>query len=209
MIFEEDLHLPLLFTAYLIVVASPGPATMAIMGGAISGGRQTALTLVAGIYTGTILWAVTAATGIATMLTACGGAVHLLRVAGGLYLIFLAGRLARSALATAAPEAGPVQRGRSGGLFLRGLLLQLTNPKAGLSWIAVMSLGLRPDAGPETVRVIAAGCLLIALTVFLGYALVFSTPAVARLLYRLRRWIEAGLAALYACAGFGLLLVQR
>lgn len=32
------------------------------------------------------------------------------------------------------------------GYFLRGLTIQMTNPKAVLAWIAIVSLGLQPEA---------------------------------------------------------------
>ena len=42
-------HLLLVFTAYVIAAASPGPSNMRIMGVAMHQGRQAALTLAAGV----------------------------------------------------------------------------------------------------------------------------------------------------------------
>jgi NAD(P)H-dependent FMN reductase len=45
------------------------------------------------------------------------------------------------------PHQTTVERQRSSCAYvLRGLAIQMTNPKAALAWIAVMSLGLRHDA---------------------------------------------------------------
>ena len=93
-------QLLLVYTAYVMAAASPGPANMAIMGIAMSKGRAPAMVLAAGIVTGSLFWAVLAATGISTVLSAYAGALTALKIAGGLYLLYLAYRSARSALST-------------------------------------------------------------------------------------------------------------
>ncbi|WP_338405350.1 LysE family transporter, partial [Achromobacter xylosoxidans] len=55
-------HLAMVYGTYLIATASPGPSTMAIMATAMRDGRGPALALAAGVVTGSLFWALLAAT---------------------------------------------------------------------------------------------------------------------------------------------------
>ena len=90
-------------------------------------------------------------------------------------------------------------------LYRRGLLMHLSNPKSILSWIALVTLGLGPGASRQDVYLILAGCAVLSVTIFCGYALVFSTPPMVRMYRRARRGIEGVLAAFFGFAGLSLL----
>lgn len=204
---EHFNQLMLVYATYLIATASPGPSNMAIMGVAMGQGRSAALTLSLGVVTGSMFWAILAATGIATVLAAYAQALFAIKIAGGLYLLYLAYKSARAAL-SANPAQQRVSRTPDSrfALYRLGLLLHLTNPKAVLAWIAIMSLGLRADASSYTLLAIVAGCAALGVVVFGGYALVFSTPPMVRGYQKARRWIEATLAVFFGYAGLRLLL---
>lgn len=204
---EHLYQLLLVYATYLIATASPGPSNMAIMGVAMSQGRASALALALGVTTGSLFWAVLAATGVSAILASYAEALFIIKVAGGLYLLYLACKAARSARAPRrpAPEAGGATA-NAWQLYRRGVLLHLTNPKAVLAWIAIMSLGLRADSPSYTFPAIVMGCAVLGLFVFGGYAVVFSTPLMVRAYQRSRRWIEGILSAAFAYAGIRLLL---
>jgi threonine efflux protein len=198
----------LVYASYVIASASPGPSNMAIMGVAMSQGRAPAVVLAAGVLTGSQFWAILAATGISTILSAYAGALVALKIAGGLYLLYLAYRSARSALAATRPQTfsgAVVSRVDYAALYRRGVLLHLTNPKAILAWMAIMTLGLKPDAAPYTLAAILGGCLVLGLIVNGGYALIFSTSPMVYAYQKARRWIEGTLAVFFGFAGLRLL----
>lgn len=206
MYLEHVHHLMLVYTAYLIAVASPGPSNMAIMGVAMNQGRASAVALALGVMTGSLFWAVLAAAGISTLLAQFADALFAIKIAGGLYLLYLAYKSAKSALSSHVQQVRtdtPTKRAR---LYRRGVLLHLTNPKSILGWIAIMSLGLRPDAPSYTLQAIIAGCAILGVTVFVGYALMFSTALMGRAYRKSRRWIEGTLAMFFGYAGIRLLL---
>jgi threonine/homoserine/homoserine lactone efflux protein len=201
-------HLLLVFTAYVIAAASPGPSNMRIMGVAMHQGRQAALTLAAGVVTGSIFWGMMAATGVSAILTRYAEALIVLKIFGGLYLLFLALKAGRAALTSEeAARLAPADRTVSGlALYRRGLLMHLGNPKAVLGWIAILTLGLGPGASWHSVVVILGGCAVLAVVIFCSYAILFSTAPMVRLYRRARRWIEGVLAAFFGFAGLSLLL---
>ncbi|NGO62132.1 LysE family transporter [Rhizobium daejeonense] len=179
---------------------------MAIMGVAMNRGRASAVALALGILTGSMFWAALAATGISTILTRYAEALFVIKIAGGLYLLYLAYKSAKSALL---PGGAPMRTDATvtlSALYRKGLLLHLTNPKSILGWIAIMSLGLRPDAPAYTLAAIVGGCAVIGFSVFIGYALMFSTAVMGRAYRKSRRWVESTLAMVFGFAGIRLLL---
>lgn len=206
MLEEHVQHLLVVFAAYLVVIASPGPSTMAIMGVAMKQGRESAVLLALGVVTGSMFWAVLAATGVATVLIAYAEAVFFIKVAGGLYLLFLAWKSARSALTAQNGELNSIAPARKAMFYSRGVLLHLSNPKAVLGWVAIMALGLRPDAPSHTLLTIIVGCAILGLTVNVGYAMLFSTGVLGRAYQKFSKWIEGALALVFGYAGLRLLL---
>jgi threonine/homoserine/homoserine lactone efflux protein len=202
-------HLLLVFTAYIVGAASPGPSNMRIMGVAMHQGRKPALLLAAGVISGSFFWGSMAATGVSAILAQFAQALFALKIVGGIYLVFLAIKAGRSAFASDARieqmmAAAPTVPGFS--LYRRGLLMHLTNPKALLGWIATMTLGLGPEATPTTVAIILAGCAVLSITIFCGYAIVFSSAPMILGYRKARRWIEGTLALVFGAAGIKLLL---
>ncbi|HAT4999461.1 TPA: LysE family translocator [Serratia marcescens] len=202
-------QLALVYGAYLLATASPGPSNMAIMGVAMRDGRRPALVLAAGVVTGSLCWAMLAATGLSAVLATYAQALWAIKIVGGVYMLYLALRAGRSAL-----RASPVTTGIAAGdsarsyqrLYRQGVLMHLGNPKAIMSWMAIMSLGLRQGAPEQVLPAIIGGCALLGVTIFGGYALLFSTAPMIAFYTRVRRWIEGTLALLFALAGLELLI---
>lgn len=197
-------HLIIVFTTYIVGAASPGPSNMRIMGIAMHRGRRPALMLAAGVITGSFFWGSMAAAGVSALLAQYAQAIGALKIIGGTYLLFLAFKAGRSALTSdgrheAETAAAPNLSGFS--LYRRGLLMHLTNPKALLGWLATMTLGLGPEATPSTVGIVLAGCAVLSISIFCGYAMVFSTAPMVHAYRRARRWIEGTLAAVFGAAG--------
>jgi threonine/homoserine/homoserine lactone efflux protein len=205
-------QIALVYGTYLVATASPGPSNMAIMATAMRDGRVPALVLASGVITGSLFWAILAATGISAVLAAYAEALLVIKILGGVYLLYLAFRAGRSATRpvsdmTGAMAGRPTPPYRQ--LYRQGVLMHIGNPKAVLAWIAIMSLGLRQDAPSGVLPAIIGGCALLGILVFGGYAVIFSTAPMVALYERLRRWIEGGLCALFAVAGLKLIASGR
>lgn len=192
--------------AYLLGTASPGPSNMAIMATAMSQGRKPALMLAAGVVSGSLCWALLVATGLSTLLLAWAEAVTVIKIAGGLYLLWLAAKAARGAVKKAPPQPRTDVAPATGAvLYRRGLMMHLSNPKAIMVWMAIMSLGLRPGAAASVLPAIVCGCALLGVAVFSGYALLFSTQTMSQGYRKCRRVIEGAFALFFTAAGLKLL----
>lgn len=187
--------------AFMIVAVSPGPATLSNAAVAMHHGRETGLVYGAGLACGLAAWGLVAATGVGALLQASTVSLTALRVAGGLYLLWLALGSMRSALR---PAENLTSRFSGSTWFVRGLVLNLSNPKAMFAWMAALSVGLGPENGFVDLAVATLVCGVIGGLVYLGYTMLFSIEPVMGLYRRLRHWIDGAMAALYAAAGLGL-----
>jgi len=203
------LYLPsllVILTIFTVGVASPGPATLMILGTAMSRGRSSAVALSLGVVTGSLFWGCVAAFGFVAAIKASTSLFTVMKLAGGLYLFYLAFRSWRSALTVnhslQVQSATTVNLRRS---YVRGLLLHLTNPKAPLVWLATLSVGLG-DTAPLPFLVLAIVlCELVAIIVFVGYAFLFSTPTASQFYISFRRPFDAVLGLLFGAAAIKIL----
>ncbi|MDF1717676.1 MAG: LysE family translocator [Antarcticimicrobium sp.] len=186
---------------------SIGPNILAIIGTSMERGRAQGKRLAMGVAVGSGLWATLTVGGLTALITAYAEAVTVLKVFGAGYLLWLAYKAFRSA---ARPEGDIAARAaRGGNLFLRGLTVQMTNPKAALQWIAIVGIGLGPEAPLWTGLALIAIATSLSLAGHLAYAVTFSTQPVIVFYRRARRWIDAGLGLFFTFAAFKLATFER
>lgn len=193
--------------AFALIVFSPGPAVLAILATGLSEGRVKALALTAGVLTGSSIWAVAALVGLVGFLETLSAALVWLKIVSGLYLLYLAWKALRGALSNDQPAAMRIgARDALSGYYLAGLFVHLTNPKAVFGWVAVMALGLHPEATGSEALVLTAACLAVVIVGKLAMALLFSTPGLRRRYERARRVILLSFAGFFAFAGLRMML---
>jgi amino acid exporter len=168
----------LAYSAFLLGIASPGPNVLAIMGTSMNVGRPAGLALGLGVAAGSFCWAMLAATGLSMVLVSYAVALTVIKITGGCYLLWLAYKAFRSAVSKHDIEVrmlanAPASRS---GFFLRGLTIQMTNPKAALAWTAIISLGLHTNAPIWVAAVIVIGTTVLSVIIHAVYALLFSSP---------------------------------
>jgi len=201
-------ELIVLWIAWIVAGGSPGPATLSIAGTSMKSGRRAGLIFVLGILAGSASWGIAAALGMSAVMMANAWVFTLLRYAGAAYLLFLALKSLRSALS---PDKAMLQRavtGSSADLFLKGALIHITNPKAILAWGAVYAIAVPVDAGMGELAWMFGFLFSGTILIFVGYALLFSTPGVVRIYQKLRRGFEFTFAALFGAAAVKILTTR-
>ena len=195
-------NLILIASAFFVAAASPGPATLAAATVSMSAGRRGGLLFGLGLSVGLAFWGLVAATGLGAILQSSVYVLAILKALGGLYLLWLAFNSAKSATRQDEVEPGYSAQKR---FFSRGLLLNLSNPKAVFAWMAVLALGLGPENGSTHLILATVSCMLLGFLIYAAYALIFSTTGAMALYRKARRWVEGIVAGLFALAGFALL----
>lgn len=207
---EITLYLPgilLAYTAFLLAIASPGPNILAVIGTSMGVGRGSGIALALGVASGSFTWALLTVFGLSALLATYAWALLGIKVFGGAYLLWLAYKTFKSAASRHDIEAKELAGGRRTpfGYFRRGYIIQMTNPKAALAWIAIISLGLKGGAPHWVGAVIVLGTFALSVGIHVLYALAFSTPVMVRAYGKARRTIQAVLGTFFAFAGLRLL----
>lgn len=197
----------LAYSAFLLAIASPGPNILAVIGTSMSVGRTSGIALAFGVAAGSFTWALLTVFGLSAILASYASALIAIKIFGGLYLLWLAYKSFKSATSRHDIEAQELAGGRRSpvGYLKRGYIIQMTNPKAALAWVAIISLGLGEGAPIWVGAVIVAGTFALSVIIHVLYAVAFSTPAMVRIYGLARRGIQGVLGAFFAFAGLRLL----
>ncbi len=192
---------PAFLIASTLLILSPGPGTLAILGAA-TGSRRAGFEALAGTSTGDAILMAAAAIGAATLLHTYPTAFDVLRYGGGAYLVWLGIQALRSrqqTLAVSAPAPGQA--------FKRSVLVTLLNPKAIVFFMAFFPQFIRSDAGPESFAIL--GAVFIAMNCIYQAVLINGAAFVLRHLDEAPHWalwINRTLGAAFVLFGLRLAL---
>ena len=199
------------FAAALLLALAPGPDIIFVLTLSAAEGRRSGLAVAAGLLAGVMVHTLAVALGLAAVFAASPTAFTVLRAAGSAYLLYLAwGAWRAGALLEAGQEAGSApQRAPWPRLMLRGLLMNLTNPKVVLFFLALLPQFVRPGRGP-----VAAQIVFLGLEFALAAGIVFSAVACAAAALRERlagsarvqRWLNRAAALVFVALAVSLLL---
>ena len=197
----------LAYGAFLLTVLSPGPNVLAIMGTSMGVDRRSGLALGMGVAAGTVFWASLSAFGLSQFIASYAWTLIVIKIVGAFFLLWLAYKAFRSAVSPHVIETQTLDGGRRSrrGYFLNGFAINVSNPKAALAWIAIISLGLAPDSPSWVAVALVVGTTLISIICHAVYAIVFSTAPLIAMYARARRWIQGALGVFFAYAGIQLL----
>jgi homoserine/homoserine lactone efflux protein len=202
----------LYFATWLLVALTPGPAVLCSVSQSTRYGFRSSIAGISGIQLGNLVFFVCIACGLGTLLAKAAGAFTVLRFIGAVYLVYLGARIIlssfrRSGLKTAQPAATlPAHRG----LFLQGLLVQLTNPKALLFVSALLPQFIDPQrpAMPQLV-ILVLTTIAVDSVVLSSYAFAVHRGVRSFRASRLSAWLERVFGAVLVLFGFRLLLSRK
>ncbi|PID42554.1 MAG: threonine transporter RhtB [Proteobacteria bacterium] len=157
-----------LFTSASVALAlAPGPDNIFVLTQSAMYGRKAGLLITAGICCGLIVHILVVTLGVAVLFQTSVTAFTTLKALGAAYLLYLAWQAFRSAT---------TDTGRSGNkrlgdmqLFTRGVILNVTNPKVVIFFLAFLPQFADPSTGPLSWQLMVLGMIFMACA-----ALVFS-----------------------------------
>lgn len=200
-------YLPNLLLSWSIQLTgalSPGPSVALIVSVALSRGRLPALQGAGGVAVGSGILACATALGITAIFARFTDVMTVVRLLGAAYLAWLAFKAFRSAMRPASvrvlPEALKSQKSPA----VAGMLLQVSNPKALLFWLAIASIGGIGDS-PLLVKIVfVIGACAISFAAHGGYGLALSVAPVRLVYAATRRWIEGAFGCFFMFASYKL-----
>ena len=155
--------------ASILIAVTPGPGAVISMSTGMRHGYWSALMAILGLQAAILVHLAIVALGLGAVLAASESAFFLIKILGAAYLVWLGIQKWR---APAIPIDANVPTVRRKGLFLQGVLVNLTNPKA-IVFIAALVPQFVDPAQPQLQQYLLIAATLCAtdLAVMSGYAL--------------------------------------
>ncbi|MEM6657647.1 MAG: LysE family translocator [Pseudomonadota bacterium] len=158
------LDVVLLFLSVAIALAAvPGPDNIFVLTQSALYGRMSGMIVTLGLACGLIVHTTAAAFGVAVIFQTSQTAFAALKYAGAAYLMYLAWK---AFTAQSADLGGArVSRDAARKLFLRGLIMNIANPKVTIFMLAFLPQFIDPSNGPIIAQFYQLGALMFAATV--------------------------------------------
>lgn len=151
------------FTASVVLALAPGPDNIFVLTQSALRGRGSGLIVMLGLCTGLVGHTSAVALGVAIILQTSAIAFSVLKYLGAAYLIYLAWQAFRAPLEKI---GGGSDRATSfGRLYLRGIIMNITNPKVSIFFLAFLPQFTDPGRGSVTVQMMLLGGLFILATI--------------------------------------------
>ncbi len=169
------------FLASALLAIVPGPDNVFVLTQSALHGKLSGLAVMFGLCTGLLVHTGAVAFGVAVIFPASALAFTLLKVIGASYLLYLAWQIFRSSPEQIRLDGNP-QRGMAA-LYRRGIIMNVTNPKVSIFFLAFLPQFADPARGPISLQMVLLGGIFIVATI-----LVFG--AVALLGGALGEWLN-------------------
>ena len=136
-----DLYLTFL-AATILVLVSPGPTVMLVVGYALSHGRRSALATVAGVGLGDLTALCCSLAGLGALLAAWAGAFTVLKWIGAAYLVYLGVKMWRNGTTF---EPGNGNRRSPRAMLGHAYVVTALNPKSMVFFVAFLPQFILPE----------------------------------------------------------------
>jgi threonine/homoserine/homoserine lactone efflux protein len=157
----------LIFVAASVALALvPGPDNIFVLTQSALHGRKAGIIVTLGLCSGLILHTTAVSLGVAVIFQTSAMAFNVLKVIGALYLLFLAWQAFRAGRSKFNSNENPVASSRA--LYVRGFVMNITNPKVAIFFLAFLPQFADPSRGSLTAQMFILGgiMMLVTLVVF-------------------------------------------
>lgn len=200
----------LFVTASLALALAPGPDNIFVLTQSALYGRISGLIVTLGLCTGVMVHVLLVAFGVAAIFQTSAIAFTVLKFAGAGYLLYLAWRAfgAQGADITGQNE-GMLSRRR---LFGRGVILNVTNPKVAIFFLAFLPQFADPARGPVTPQILAFGAVFMICAMVVFFTIAWAAGFLGQWLGRKPRaqiWINRVAGGIFTALAVRLITAQR
>jgi threonine/homoserine/homoserine lactone efflux protein len=147
------------FGASVLLALAPGPDNVFVLLHSAVHGRRAGLLVVLGLCTGLLFHTAAVALGLAAVFAASSTAFTVLKLCGAAYLLYLAWGAWRAPVGIADGGGAPAMT--AGQTYGRGVLMNLTNPKVAIFFLAFLPQFADPALGPIALQILVLGAVFI------------------------------------------------
>ncbi|QQL45379.1 LysE family translocator [Sulfuriroseicoccus oceanibius] len=131
------------FAACIVLALTPGPDNLFVLSHSVTHGARAGWKIIAGLCCGVLVHTLAVALGVTALLKASPAAMSVLQWGGAAYLAYLAVAEIRSAQAN--HDTSGSQPKAVSNLWLRGFVMNVTNPKVALFFLAFLPQFVDPS----------------------------------------------------------------
>ena len=187
---------------HFCALITPGPDFFLVSQTAVSRSRKDAVLVAFGICLGAMVWSLLALMGLNIIFEKMAWLKQGLLVAGGLYLCWLGYQMLRSAFSKGEQSIKQIVLPQSPYLFfMKGLLTNLSNPKAVIYFGSVFSLFLANPLFDQHHSLLFIIIAIETLLLFLVVAFVFSLPTFRTAYQNFAKWIDGISGGIFTLLG--------
>jgi threonine/homoserine/homoserine lactone efflux protein len=158
------------FLASVLLAIAPGPDNIFVLTQSALHGKLSGLIVMLGLCTGLLVHTAAVAFGVAVIFQASALAFSALKIIGAVYLLYLAWQAFHALPEQIRMSGSP--RKSFGALYRRGIIMNVTNPKVSIFFLAFLPQFADPARGAISLQMILLGSIFILATI-----LVFGTVA--------------------------------
>lgn len=151
------------FAASLLLGIAPGPDNIFVLTQSALRGRMAGIAVMLGLCTGLIVHTTAVAFGVAVIFKTSTLAFSILKFAGAGYLAYLAWQAFKSA--GKAVKSETVKEISGWRLYIRGIVMNITNPKVSIFFLAFLPQFADPARGPVSIQMLVLGGVFIIATI--------------------------------------------
>ena len=155
--------------AALLLSFIPGPDNLFVLTQSALRGLATGIVVTTGLCTGLIVHTIAVALGVAVIFQTSAFAFSALKIIGAAYLLYLAYKAFRAPPEGLDDEAGGAQEYRK--MYLRGILMNVTNPKVAIFFLAFLPQFTSPARGYIVLQMLLLGALFI-VSAFVSFSVI-------------------------------------
>ena len=149
------------FGVSVLLCLSPGPDNVFVLFQSALNGRKAGLSVVLGLCSGLLVHTAAVALGLAAIVAASETAFTVLKLTGAAYLVWLAWQAFRAPVGPLSAQAEPAGFGR---MYLRGVVMNLSNPKVTIFFLAFLPQFVDRTQGGTALQVLWLGAAFIVAT---------------------------------------------
>lgn len=205
-VFPDSTAVSLFCLAALALLAIPGPAVLYVVVQSAEQGRRVGLASVAGIHLGTLVHVAAATAGLSALIVASALAFSIVKYAGAAYLIYLGiwKLLERPSPEHRRQRSEPLRRA-----FVRGIVVNVLNPKTAIFFLAFLPQFVDADRGGVWSQALVLGLVFVGLGLVSDSLYGFAAGTAATGLRRHRRVMRYGSGLVYVGLGAAAGLTKR
>ena len=201
------------FSVAVLLALAPGPDNLFVPPPSPPGGRRAGFAVLAGLMLGVLVHTLAVALGLAALFAASASAFTVLKLVGAAYLVYLAwGAWWAPAALVAGDAAAPVTAPPWPRLMARGVLMNLSNPKVALFFLALLPQFVQAGSGPVALQMLWFGLLFILAATLVFGAVVLAADALRGRLARsprAQRGLNRAAAGVFVALAARLALAER